>query len=144
MHAIAKNIRISSKKANLVAGLVRRKDVQDALDTLKFTQKKAAPLIAKVIASAAANAKDKMSQDISNLKIKEIIINEGFTLKRSVPISRGRTHPIRKRTAHIKVYLETKADTQRSEASNEAKAEDKKKPVPKTEEPKSEPTKTTK
>ncbi len=135
MHAIAKNIRISSKKANLVAGLVRRKDVQDALDILKFTPKKAAPLIAKVITSAAANAKDKMSQDISNLKIKEIVINEGFTLKRSVPISRGRTHPIKKRTAHIKVYLETK-EAQKAEAPKE--------PTIKTEEPKSEPTKPTK
>jgi large subunit ribosomal protein L22 len=138
MHAIAKNIRISSKKANLVAGLVRRKDVQEALDILKFTPKKAAPLIYKVIASAAANAKDKMSQDISNLKIKEIVINEGFTLKRSVPISRGRTHPLRKRTSHIKVYLETKAaDTEAKEKVSPSKPEA-------NEAPKSEPTKTTK
>lgn len=108
MQAIAKHVRISLKKANLVAGLVRNKSVQDALDILKFTPKKAAPLIAKVIASAAANAKNNTKQDISDLQIKEIIINEGTTLKRSIPISRGRMHPIKKRTAHIKVYLESK------------------------------------
>ena len=106
MQATAKHVRISPKKVNLVAGLVRNKPVQEALDILQFTPKKAAPLIAKVIASAAANAKDKTKQEISELRIKEIVINEGTTLKRSVPISRGRMHPIRKRTTHIKVYLE--------------------------------------
>lgn len=107
MQAIAKYIKISPKKANLVAGLVRRKPVQEALDVLKFTPKKASLLIAKVISSAAANAADTTKQEISNLRIKEIVINEGPTLKRSVPISRGRMHPVKKRTSHIKVFLET-------------------------------------
>ncbi|MBT3704557.1 50S ribosomal protein L22 [Candidatus Peregrinibacteria bacterium] len=110
MQAIAKHLRISPKKANLVAGLVRKKPVQDALDILQFTQKKAAPMIRKVIASAAANAKETAKQDIESLQIKEIIVNEGTTLKRSVPISRGRMHPIKKRTSHIRVYLETKKE----------------------------------
>lgn len=111
MEATARHIRISPKKANLVAGLVRRKPVTEALDILKFTPKKAAPLIAKVIASAAANAKSNLKQEQDTLMIKEIIVNEGVTFKRSVPISRGRTHPIRKRNSHIKVILEPKPIT---------------------------------
>ena len=108
MEATARHIRISPKKANLVAGLVRRKPVIEALDMLKFTPKKAAPLIAKIIDSAAANAKNNLKQEKDNLVIKEILISDGVTYKRSLPISRGRTHPIRKRTSHIKVILETK------------------------------------
>jgi len=79
MQAVAKHLRISPKKANLVAGLVRKKPVQDALDILQFTQKKAAPMIRKVIASAAANAKETAKQDVESLQIKEIIVNEGST-----------------------------------------------------------------
>ena len=119
MQAVAKHIRISPKKANLVAGLVRKKPVQEALDMLQFTQKKAAPLIRKVIASAAANAKHTAKQDIDSLQIKEIVINEGFTLKRSVPISRGRMHPIKNKTSHIKVYLETRDKPAKEEVKKE-------------------------
>ncbi len=122
MQAVAKNLRISSKKANLVAGLVRKKPVQDALDILKFTQKKAAPMIRKVIASAAANAKETTKQEIESLQIKEIVVNEGSTLKRSVPISRGRMHPILKRTSHIRVYLETKKAEVEKKAPAKAEA----------------------
>ena len=82
MQAIAKHLRISPKKANLVAGLVRKKPVQDALDILQFTQKKAAPMIRKVIASAAANAKETAKQDIESLQIKEIIV-KNFSLNLS-------------------------------------------------------------
>jgi large subunit ribosomal protein L22 len=128
MHATAKHIRISPKKANLVAGLVRRKGVTEALDILKFTPKKAAPLIAKVIASAAANAKANLKQDIEKLQIKEIIINEGTTFKRSLPISRGRTHPIRKRNSHIKVFLETKPEEKVKKVTPAPKAEPATKP----------------
>jgi len=117
MQASAQHVRISSKKANLVAGLVRNKPVQEALDILNFTPKKASPLIAKIVASAAANAKDTLKQDISNLRIKEITVTQGATLKRSVPISRGRMHPIRKRTSHIKVFLETMETVKKEPAS---------------------------
>ena len=108
MKAIAKNVRISSKKVNLIAGLVRNKEVQAALDLLKFTPKKAAGIIAKVIESAAANAENNLKQKREDLIIKEIIVNEGVTYKRSVPASRGKVHPIRKRNAHITIALGTK------------------------------------
>lgn len=107
MVATARHIRISPKKANLVAELVRNKKVSDALDILKFTPKKAAPLLAKVIKSAAANAEHNFKQNYSELTIKEIIVTKGMTLKRSIPISRGRMHPINKFTSHIRVLVET-------------------------------------
>jgi len=108
MQAVARHLRITDKKINLVAGLVRQMSVVKALDILKFTPKKAAPIIAKVIKSAAANATNNLKQDINDLYIKEIIVNEGATLKRSVPISRGRVHPIAKGTCHITIKLEVK------------------------------------
>lgn len=106
MKAVLKNVRISPKKANLVAGLVRGAMVENALTTLKFTPKKAAAILYKVIHSAAANAETNFKQDRGKLYIKEIIVNEGPTYRRSVSISRGRMHPIRKRNSHITVYVD--------------------------------------
>jgi len=108
MYAVARNLRISHKKANLVAGLVRKKNVEEALAILEYTPKKAAGMIAKVIASAAANAVNTFKQDKKDLYIKEIVVNEGVTMKRSVPISRGRMHPILKRSCHVTIKLESK------------------------------------
>ncbi len=105
MKAIAKHVRISPKKANLVAGLIRRKNAVEALDILKFTPKKAAKILYKVLHSAMANAENNFKQDKNSLIIKEIVVNEGRTLKRSVPISRGRVHPILKRTSHITISV---------------------------------------
>jgi len=113
MKAVAKHVRIAPQKANLVAGLVRNKSVTEALAILKFTPKKAARPILKAIASAAANAKANLKQDEKDLFIKEILVSKGGTLKRSVPISRGRTHPIWKKSSHIKVLLWVKKPTQK-------------------------------
>lgn len=109
MKAILKNARISPKKANLVAGLVRGKMVDEALTQLKFTNKKAADLLWKVVQSAASNAENNFKQDRSKLYVKEIVINKAPTFKRSVPISRGRMHPILKRNSHIIVYVDVMA-----------------------------------
>ncbi len=105
MKAILRQIRISSKKANLVAALVRNKPVSEATTILKFTTKKSAPILKKVIESAVANAKINQKQDAENLYIEEIVVTEGPTYKRRQMISRGRAHPILKRTAHITVRL---------------------------------------
>ncbi len=106
MKAILRNCRISPKKANLVAGLVRGATVDNALRQLKFTPKKGAKTIYKVITSAAANAVNNFKQDPKKLYIKEIIVTKGPTYKRGVSVSRGRTHPILKRTAHITVHVD--------------------------------------
>ncbi len=123
MKAILRTVRISPKKANLIAALVRRKNALQATEILKFTQKKAAPILKKLIESAMANAEHNSKQEKEQLLIKEIIVTEGPTYKRRVPISRGRAHPILKRTSHITVKL---AQQSRSETkapkSKEAKA----------------------
>ncbi len=109
MKAILRNIRISPKKANLVAGLVRGANVDDALSQLKFTPKKAANVLYKVIQSAASNAENNFKQDRSKLYVKEIVVTKGPTYKRGQSVSRGRMHPILKRTSHITVYVDVMA-----------------------------------
>lgn len=112
MKATLRQTRISPKKANLVAALVRNKKVTEAVDTLAFTPKKAAPILKKLIESAAANAENNFKQNKDELYIKEIVVNEGPTYKRRNMVSRGRSHMIRKRTSHIKVTLEAKSSKQ--------------------------------
>jgi len=105
MKAVLRRIRISPKKANLVAGMVRGKKVNEALALLKFMPKKGAKTIYKVIHSAASNAKNNFKQNINDLFITKLLVTKGPTYKRSLPISRGRTHPIMKRTSHITVEV---------------------------------------
>jgi len=105
MKAIARTLRITSKKLNLIAGLIREKDAVLAMSILKFTPKKAARILGKILKSAVSNAENNFKQEPSSLYIKEIIVTEGPSLKRSVPVSRGRVHPIRKRTSHATVIL---------------------------------------
>lgn len=109
MKAILNRIRISSKKANLAASLVRTKNALEAVDILKYTPKKSAKILKKVIQSAIANAENNNKQNKKDLYIKEIIVTEGPTYKRSIPVSRGHANPRLKRTANITVKLETSA-----------------------------------
>lgn len=119
MKAILRRARISPKKANLVAGIVRGKNVREALTILKFTPKKGAKMIYKVVLSAASNAKNNFSQNMDDLYITQLLVTKGPTLKRWLPISRGRTHPILKRTSHITVEVGAKAP---ASAADSAKA----------------------
>ncbi len=105
MIAKLRQYRTSPKKVNLVACLVRTLPVTQAIDTLRFTPKKTAPVLKKLIESAIANAENNFKQSKNALYIKEILVSEGPTLKRSVPVSRGRVHPILKRTSNIIVKL---------------------------------------
>ncbi|MFH1218817.1 MAG: 50S ribosomal protein L22 [Candidatus Peregrinibacteria bacterium] len=121
MKAYLKQVRISPKKINLIASLVRNKKALDAVDMLKFTPKRGAPILKKLIESALANASHNDKQAKGELYIKEIIVTEGPTHKRSVPISKGRSHPILKRTSHISVKLEqSESGTLKAEAKAEA------------------------
>lgn len=105
MKAIANTLRISPYKLNLVAGLVRNKMALDALTILKFTPKKGAAMLYKVVQSAIANAENNFKQDATTLYLKEIIVNKGMMMKRGVPISKGRVNPILKRNSHITVII---------------------------------------
>ena len=142
MKAVLRTIRISPKKANLVAGTVRGKKVNDALALLKFMPKKGADILYKVVHSAASNAKNNFKQNIDDLSIVSLLVTKGPTFKRSLPISRGRTHPVRKRTSHITVevgVLEGKAPAKVEKvekASTKADAPAEKKPAKKKEEAK--------
>lgn len=123
MKAILRRIRISPKKANLIAALIRNKNAQEAIDILKFTPKKAAKILKKVVESAIANAENNFKQNKDSLYIKEIIVTQGVTYKRSLPISRGRTHPILKRTSHITAKLETRSGESGAVKKSETKSE---------------------
>lgn len=105
MKAVLRGIRITPKKANLVAGMVRGKSVKDALSLLKFMPKKGARIIYKVVASAAANAKNNFHQSVDDLIVTQIWAVKGATLKRATPANRGRAWPIHELMSHITVEL---------------------------------------
>ena len=108
--ATSKHIRISPRKARLVANLIRGKSVDEALGILALTPKKASPILQKIMLSAVANAKFKndgeVAMDNSTIVVKEIRIDEGATMKRIRPRAQGRAFRILKRTSHVKIVVE--------------------------------------
>jgi large subunit ribosomal protein L22 len=107
--ALAKNLRVSAKKVRPIARNLTGKNALEAIGILRFVPKKGSIPLSKAIKSAIANAKqnDKLKEE--SLSIKEILVDEGPTLKRFRPVSRGSAHPILKRTSQIKVVLEDKS-----------------------------------
>lgn len=106
--AIAKYIRISPLKVNFICNEIRGKQVDEALQTLRFTPKKGAKELEKVLNSAIANAENNFNMDRDNLYIKEAYANDGPQLKRWRPRAKGMAYPILKRTSHIGVVVEEK------------------------------------
>jgi large subunit ribosomal protein L22 len=100
-----KGARISAQKARLVADQVRGKGVEDALDLLTYSNKKAAHIIKKVLDSAIANAENNEGADVDELKISSIYVDEGMTMKRLRPRAKGRADRIFKRSCHITVKV---------------------------------------
>lgn len=105
VEAKARHIPVSPQKARLVVDLVRDKDVMEALDILKFTPKKAAEPVSKVINSAIANAEHNFGLNRYDLFIHHIIVNEGPMRKWRRFGGRGRIKPRLRRTSHISVVL---------------------------------------
>ena len=104
--ATARFIRMSPQKARLVVDLIRGKNVNEALMTLKFTNKKATTEIEKVVKSAVANATKKSENiDVDTLFIEKAFINEVQRLKRISPAPMGRAYRYQRRTAHITIEL---------------------------------------
>jgi large subunit ribosomal protein L22 len=97
--------RISARKVRLMADLIRGRDVQDALNVLKFTHNRASGMISKVLTSAVANANE-AEADVDSLFVIDARADEGPTIKRFQPKDRGRAYKIRKRTSHITVVVE--------------------------------------
>ncbi len=100
-----RNARSSAQKARLVADQVRGMPVSKALDLLKFSPRKAAKLIYKVLFSAVSNAENNNSLDVDRLVVSRIMVDEGPSLKRIMPRAKGRADRIVKRTSHITVYV---------------------------------------
>lgn len=100
-----KGARISAQKARLVADQVRGMPVDEALNLLAFSSKKAAHIVKKVLESAIANAENNEGADIDELKVSTIFVDEGMVMKRIRPRAKGRADQILKRTCHITVKV---------------------------------------
>ena len=102
------NFGVSAFKVRKVADLVRRKSATDALNILRFCDKKEIAIaLSKLIKSGLAVAENRNVSDIENLAIKALLINEGPTIKRIMPRAQGRAYRIAKRSSHIVLELES-------------------------------------
>lgn len=107
--AIAKYVRMSQMKVDIVLDLVRGKDVKEAFAILQFTPKDSAVVINKLLKSAVANAENNLNLDRSRLYISEASTGAGPTLKRFRPHAQGRAFRIKKRTSHITLIVQERA-----------------------------------
>jgi len=128
-HALARHVRMSPQKARLVIDLIRGQRVQDALHTLRYTPKRAAGPIEKLLRSAVANAERKAEDagsplDVDQLFVSKCFVNEGARWKRMRPAPMGRGFRYQKRTAHLWVQVaEHHVAAAERHASNVAEAE---------------------
>jgi len=99
------NVRISAQKARLVADQIRGLSVERAQNLLKFSNKKAATIISKVLESATSNAEHNEGADIDELRVATICVDEGRTMKRFRARAKGRANRILKRSAHITITV---------------------------------------
>lgn len=113
--ASAKYVRISPSKVNIVLKLLRGKSLKEAEAILRYTNKAAAPILEKLLQSAAANAVNNNELNRDNLYVAEAYANSGPTLKRFQPRARGSAGKILKRSSHISVVLKEK-DNVKTEA----------------------------
>lgn len=100
-----KGARISAQKARLVADQIRGKGVEEALDLLTFSPKKAPSILKKVLNSAIANAEHNEGADVDELRVSTIFVDEGMTMKRLRPRAKGRADRILKRSCHITIKV---------------------------------------
>jgi large subunit ribosomal protein L22 len=135
MRAKVTSVRLAPKKANLIATMVRRKSVPEAMDLLAHTSKKAARIFEKLLRSAIANASHNDKQDPQTMIIKTVMVNKGQVLRRGVPMARGRVRPINKFLCHIEMelgYAEQKTQKATAPSNKEPKVSAKKSPVKKS------------
>ena len=103
--ATAKYMRISAQKVRKIVDAIKGKPAEAGLNALKFMPQKSAGIVQKILRSAIANADQNAELDVDSLVIKNIIVNEGPTLKRFRARARGRGSRILKRTSHITVIV---------------------------------------
>ncbi len=116
--AKARFVRVSASKARRVIDLVRGRSVADALDILRWAPQAASEPVAKVIASAAANAQNNNGLDPATLVVATVYADEGPTAKRIRPRAQGRAYRIRKRTSHITVIVESRPERKERSAAS--------------------------
>ena len=107
-HAIHRYARIAPRKARLVADMIRGRRIDEALTALEFSKKRAAWYFKAVLKSAVANAEER-DANVQSLYVCESRVDEGPTIKRWRPKDRGRAHPYRKRSSHLRVALEERS-----------------------------------
>lgn len=100
-------VRTSPRRFRLVADLIRGKKVSHAVELLSLLNQKAAKAMLKLLNSAIANARHNFSFPVETLRIKTAMVDGGPMIKRSTPKAHGRATPIRSRTAHVTLALET-------------------------------------
>ena len=105
VQAKLKNAKISAQKARLLADQIRGAKVEDAQYQLRFSNKKAAAIMLKVLQSAISNAENNENADIDELRVSTVFVDEGPTLRRIRPRARGRANRIFKRSCHITVKV---------------------------------------
>lgn len=115
--AIHKYLRMSPQKVRLVVSMVKTLTPQRALEILPHIQRAASQPVAKVIASAVANAKQKGVSE-SDLVFKEIQVTRGPILKRGRPVGRGRWHSIQKKSSHVRVIVTDQKGEEKSGSKN--------------------------
>ena len=109
--AVTRNLRTSSQKLNLVAGLIRGKDASKALSDLTFSKRRIAVDVKKALESAIANAENNHNLDIDSLVVKEAFVGKSFVMKRFRPRARGRVGKILKPFANLTVIVSEKKES---------------------------------
>jgi large subunit ribosomal protein L22 len=128
MKATLQTYRQSPRKVRLLADLIRGKKIPEALNNLAFADKRAAPVFAKLLKSAVANATNNDGLKIEDLFVKEVAVNQGVTMKRMMPRARGSGARINKRTSHLSIVLGVKEIGAAKTKKTEVKAEKVSKP----------------
>lgn len=118
--AKAKYVRMSPRKIRLIADVIRKMPVNQAIEQLQFINKKATEPVVKVVKSAIANATNNFELEQDNLFVKEITIDEGPTLHRWMPRAHGRATSIRKKTSHINLVLGEIKESGKAKAKKQA------------------------
>ena len=102
----AKNIRIAPRKVRVVIDLIRGKNVGEAFAILKYTPKVGTEVVEKVLKSAVANAENNLDLNVDNLYVSAVYVDQGPTMKRIHPRSRGQAFKILKRSSHVTVVVQ--------------------------------------
>lgn len=103
--AVIRYVRMSPRKARIVANMIRGKDVDEAMAILRFQQRKAAKIMHKLLTSAIANAHTNHSLEVEGLVVKRVLVDGGPILKRWMPRAMGRANRMNRRTTHVTIFV---------------------------------------